>query len=684
MATIPGVVQLYTLPLASNQRLDFYWNPPLSDGGSPILSYVIEARTSVGGAVVATNTFGAIQQYGFLTGLTNNVIYFCSIYATNAIGNGPSADFRPFSPGVSAPSIPTALGVSTNQTTLTSAIVQWAPPVSDGGNTIFWYSVIAQPTDSSVSSVRLSADGQTQSTIALQDLSFNKTYNLSVNAVNTVGYSPTISTIFRTATDNVYVTGRYDGTLSNFNSDGSLASTLANSVNTDTFVVKYNTDGCNMRYRWGSRITGSGNTIEFGTGITNDQFEGTYSIGYYQSPLTIYNGDGSAFSNILSVDGAARNVYYVKYDFNGNVKWATRTSAEFDCLGWAASADRVGGVYFSFQYAGVASNYNANNTLYSTIAYSAANDAGIVKYNADTGFVEWNARMASEGQDMPFALSANSNDVYVFGRYANNLTPYNANGTAFSNTLVISGNYDVFTVRYNSVGTVQWAAKIAGTMADEAYGGASDSTGVYVTGLYESSPLSNFNADNTLFGTLSNSGNKDVFLTKYNISGFVQWSTRLTSIAGDDVSLGLAADDAGGVYVTGYYQGTLNIYNANGNQSIQPSTLTYSGGVNGFIVKYNTSNGFAQWATRITATGGDARGQSISLINSNIYLTGRYLNEGLIYRTDGTLYSTISGGGNVYTGYIVKYDFNGNIQTVTRMTPSGGMCEPNSIACGPK
>jgi hypothetical protein len=689
MATVPGVVQAYTLPLASNQRLDFYWNPPLNDGGSPILSYVIEARTVPGGSLITNNTFGPNEQYGFLSGLTNNVMYYCSIYATNAIGSGPSADFRPFSPGTNVPSIPTSLGVSTNLTTYTSAIAQWGAPVSDGGNTIFWYSVVAQPVDTTVSTVRVSANGQTQSNIVLNNLTFNKTYNLSVNAVNTVGYSPTRTQTFRTATDNVYITGTYNGTLSNYNSGSAIPfSTLSTSFGVDSFLVKYNADGSNLNYRWGARISGTvaGGNREQSQEVAYDGSNGIYVTGYYSAGTTIfYNANGSAFSNTLPLSGP-QNAFHAKYNTDGVVQWATRSIGTANVQGESITCDTLGNAYSFGYYNSVLSNYNSDNTLFSTLAFSGVNDAYLIKFNT-LGMIQWNTRIGGGAADLSFSAKADgSNAIYVTGRYAGALTSFNRDGTAFSNVLVNSGGADTFITKYNADGFVQWATRIAGSGGDEGYGVTTDVLGnVFVTGPFGSALLSNFNADNTPFSNvLTNPGGQDIFLTKYNSNGFVQWTTRIAgnTLNANDTSYSVATDSNGAVYVTGFYTSAQLIsYSANSNP-FSPA-LTNFGNADVFLVKYDL-NGNVEWNTSITSGSGSVAdiGFSVAVDGSNVYLTGQYAATATIRNKDGTSNSSLGSTGNENI-FIVEYDLNGNVVNSTRMgTQAGGGAIGYSIAYG--
>ena len=85
-----------------------------------------------------------------------------------------------------------------------------------------------------------------------------------------------------------------------------------------------------------------------------------------------------------------------------------------------------------------------------------------------------------------------------------------------------SGLYDAFIVKYDSNGVGTWATRIAGTGNESGNGITVDSSNnIIVTGSYRSNPLTIYNANGTTFGTLSNSGDTDAFIVKYNSNGFV-------------------------------------------------------------------------------------------------------------------------------------------------------------------
>lgn len=63
------------------------WTAPTSTGGSPILSYQVQAISIDGGANVTQNTSGPVTSYA-ITGLTTGKTYYFNVAATNSSGTG--------------------------------------------------------------------------------------------------------------------------------------------------------------------------------------------------------------------------------------------------------------------------------------------------------------------------------------------------------------------------------------------------------------------------------------------------------------------------------------------------------------------------------------------------------------------------------------------------------------------
>lgn len=206
-------------------------------------------------------------------------------------------------------------------------------------------------------------------------------------------------------------------------------------------------------------------------------------------------------------------------------------------------------------------------------------------------------------------------------------------------------NWLIFFVLFSSmifsqVPTWQWAKNSSGANSESGNSICTDPSGnSFVTG-YFYSPV-------VIFGsyTLTNSGNYDFFIVKYDASGNVLWAKSGGGIY-DDVGLSVGTDGAGNVIVTGYfYSPTI---------SIGTYSFTNQGIGDGFIVKYNSS-GNELWAKTIGGTDQDNALGLATDYSGNIYVTGFYKSPSLVA---GSATLTNNGSGDVF---IYKLNTNGNL-----------------------
>ena len=310
-----------------------------------------------------------------------------------------------------------------------------------------------------------------------------------------------------------------------------------------------------------------------------------------------------------------------------------------------------------------------------TLENSGGQDGFIAKYNS-AGVVQWAAQQGGAGSDIVNGIAIDSSgNVFVSGNFGSNpLTLYNANGTSFATTLANSGGNDGFVAKYNSAGVVQWAARQAGTLADHALNTAVDSSGnVFVSGYFVSNPLTLYNVDGSAFATtLTNSGGDDSFIAKYNSEGVVQWAARQAG-ASSDLPRGTIVDSSGNVIIAGDYNANpLTLYNANG--SAFATTLTNSGGQDGFIAKYNSA-GVVQWAARQASTGSDNVADIDVDSSGNLFITGYYsANPLTLYNSDGSAFATTLAYSGTQESFIAKYNSAGFVQWAARQ---GGAAADN-------
>ena len=471
---------------------------------------------------------------------------------------------------------------------------------------------------------------------------------------------------------NVYVTGQCGDGLTTvaYNSDTTaFAPTIATS-GADAFIVKYDTSGF---AQWITGIGSSGS--DQGLGIASDASGNIYVSGSGGGVVTAFNADATAFSPTLANAGGT-DAFIVKYNTSGFVQWAARLSSTAADQGTGVTVDPSSDVYIvTFTGSAVVTVFNADGTAFGTLSNSGGGDICIAKYNT-SGVVQWIAKVATSNADAGYAIASDSGgNVYITGYCGSDrvATAFNADGTAFGTTLQSGGGRDAFIAKYNSSGAVQWFTRLASTSNDEGRALTIDSnSNIYATGVFVGSRFSIYGQSTSLFSTLANAGGTDAFVVKYNPSGSPQWIGRVAS-TDSDTGYGITTDSAGNVYVTGggssTLGGTVTAYNSDGTAFA--TTLGIAGGEDAFIVKYNAS-GFVQWVARVGATGVDT-GFAVSTDSSNnIYIVGYC--RGVVttaFNSDGTAFSPIIPNGGLSDIFAVKYNSNGFVQWLTRVSSTG-------------
>ncbi len=368
---------------------------------------------------------------------------------------------------------------------------------------------------------------------------------------------------------NVYVTGTYGNdypiTVNSFNSvsESNVIITdtfgiLANSGSYDTFIAKYDTDG---NAQWATNIGGFNS--DKGFDIVSDSVGNTYITGYYKSnPVYINSFDsvledgtinvtpyGQLFNTILENEYC----FLVSYDTNGVARWGTIIIGDDNNIeGKKVTLDSLNGVYITGYYSSSSATIYSfvsspsfpqgpvNITSYGSLVNNGSSNTFIVKYNTD-GIAQWATSIGGSGSDQGMGIATDSlNNLYVTGYYTsnpviiNNFVSVLEDGTINVvpyGKLNNIGSQDVFVVKFNTEGISQWATQIAGTNSEQGLSITTDSSSnVYVTGFYDSSPVTIYSFLNppnlpgefvniTIYGTLANSTFSDVFLVKYTKDG---------------------------------------------------------------------------------------------------------------------------------------------------------------------
>ena len=311
------------------------------------------------------------------------------------------------------------------------------------------------------------------------------------------------------------------------------------------------------------------------------------------------SGNDHAFSIVESTDGGFVLAGYTNSYGAGDVDMYILKINSDGTLGWTRT---VGGTGYDAAWAIINTSDGGYAVAGRTNSYGAGGyDMYIVKLNS-SGTVQWTRTVGGAG--------AFSGDV------AHSIAQTNDGGYAIvGNTATLgysSGSTDCYIVKLNSSGVVQWTRTVGGTNAEAAYGiTATSDGGCAITGYTMS------------YGA----GNQDVYVVKLNSSGTVQWTRTVGGTSGDK-GYSIVQTTDGGYFISG-------------------STLSFgAGGFDYYMIKLNSA-GTVQW-TR-TAGGPDSEYEFLHKI------TGIQANDGG-YAVVGTLLSV-----GVSDGYMVKLNSSGSV-----------------------
>ena len=319
--------------------------------------------------------------------------------------------------------------------------------------------------------------------------------------------------------------------------------------------------------------------------------------------------------------------------------------------------------------------------------------------------IGWPAFIVGATESTSYSISQDSQRVYITGYFSGSVDLYNG-GVVNTTTeppiiqlVTLPTVYDAFIACYSISGQLLWATAIETRLGGNVTQGVSvadDATGIYVIGVYDGD-IDFYNGITS--GLLDGTGpyvasldilnsmetNKAQFMVKYNISGQVQWVTKVDNIPnsfGSPEVPGLTygvCSNGSQVYVAGYYNTSTTIYNSgpttNGSIAYQ---LT---GLNSifFLIQYNI-NGQVQWLTQGDAANiNNYYGFSVTCDSNAVYCS-------ILYDTSLGYCQTVTPSAGPYTNptvintitstsvatAIISYNTDGSFAWIANFNNIGG------------
>lgn len=328
--------------------------------------------------------------------------------------------------------------------------------------------------------------------------------------------------------------------------------------NSDVYIVKYDAAG---NVLWAKGAGGSDNDVATGVAIDNNN-EITVT-GYFTSNTITFG------STTLTRDAATNaDIFVVKYDASGNVLWAKSAGG--------SGADFAQGIAVDGSQNIIVTGYSNSPSLAFgnvTLVGSGGHDVFIAKYDAG-GTDLWVKGAIGSGNDFANAVAIDNNGNTTVTGY------FNSSSLTFGGTVLTNaGGSDLFLVRYDINGVLQWAKSAGGSANDFSYSVAADRNGNTVI-------AGKFASVSVVFGSYTvfnnGSGSSDFLVVKYDQTGAVQWAESAGGGDSEGTTMNSVTTDINGnVFVAGFFSSDRVDF---GSITLHNLTAPFS---DIFVAKYN-------------------------------------------------------------------------------------------------
>jgi hypothetical protein len=360
----------------------------------------------------------------------------------------------------------------------------------------------------------------------------------------------------------------------------------------DMFIAKYDPAGALI---WVRSAGGAGD--DRGKGIAVDVSGNVYVTGHFSSTSMI-------FDTISLATTAFTDAFIAKYNSSGDILWAEKAGGAGGDFSYSIGVDAASNCYIT-GYFNSSTLTIGTTTLSNPFSTSGGYQFFSAKYDA-AGSAVWANQTTSSSQ-------STGNDIAVDAAGNSYVTGFFSSAATFDTIALTGTGKDLFIIKYDPAGNAVWAKSADGTMEDMGMSIAIDSSGnSYITGYFKGYSI-------VIGGTtLTNSGSPDpdILIAKYNTSGTMQW-VRKAIAYGFDMPLGIAVDNLGDCYVTGYFKGSSIIFG-----TITLNSAGATSGIGDFFTAKYSSTGTAMWAKNLISSSG-AWGSGVAVDAAyNTYYTG--------------------------------------------------------------
>lgn len=362
------------------------------------------------------------------------------------------------------------------------------------------------------------------------------------------------------------------------------------------------------------------------------QFEGTNTMG----------------QTVLVAPPNNRTMFLAQYNGLGALQWATQSVGSKTDTPTGLAVDGAGNLYALGYFT------STNLVLGASVLANFApgyNDMYVAKYNAQ-GALQWAKSFGGDRDDYGRSIAVDGQgNVVIIG-------DFNSATIAWDGIITTNiGGRDVFTIKLNTQGTVQWVRTAGDSGLHEGYAVTVDAaSNIYVAGkIWSQIQFDTYSFDSHF--------DSDTFLVSYNSNGGVRWARQFGNFS---VALprALAVDSQQRILMTGYFDQSFDL---------DGHPLICHGSQDTFVAQFN-ADGKTLWALALGGPGMDTPKDVAIDAQDRVCVTGSFAQTASF----GDVFMV---GGAQRNAYVAVLDATGQVLWA-KQTGGSRATDGNTLAVG--